>query len=126
MKKPLAVPKSALYGLDRWRELLGSPQILNSAYRNPAHNANTSGSAPDSRHMWGDAVDMRNVTQTQEEYKVKACLANYDTLNLNCDKSVPDARADYVEPKDLPNACGLVCVHADWRFHDVRIYNYSQ
>ncbi len=123
VEKPLIVPKSALYGLDRWRELMGSPQIINSAYRNPAHNS-VIGGASNSRHMWGDAIDIRNDSQTDTEHDQKACAAS--SLNavarggVSSCPSQPDAGADYVEPVTL--ACHLACVHADWRDHDRNSY----
>ena len=44
--------------LDALRRLLGRPLIVNSAYRDPLHNARVGG-APLSRHKVGDAFDLR-------------------------------------------------------------------
>lgn len=126
IKKPLTVSASSgspNYGLDKWRELIGLAQTVNSGYRNPSHNASVGGAAQ-SRHMYGDAVDLRNVARTEAEYWDKACKARKDynaTFISNCDQSQPDARADYVEP--LTGPCGYGCVHADWRSHDLNVYS---
>jgi len=61
--------------------------------------------------MYGDAVDLRNVTQTTQEYWNMANAARWGS---------PNADADYVEPLDGP--CALSCVHADWRNHDPNAY----
>ena len=44
--------------LDALRRMLGRPLIVNSAYRDPLHNARVGG-APLSRHKLGDAFDLR-------------------------------------------------------------------
>ena len=43
--------------LERLRGLIGKPLIINSAYRDPIHNALVGG-APMSRHKVGDAFDL--------------------------------------------------------------------
>jgi hypothetical protein len=104
VRRPLVRPASSGYGLDRWRELYGAPRIINSAYRNPVHNAGVGG-APNSRHIWGDASDLRNETGTLTEWQRMYDMAGPGYAN-----------ADYREPSTGP--CGLACTHADWRFHD--------
>lgn len=97
----LQVPSSAGFGLSKWREEIGIPRIINSAYRNPARNAGLyPPGAPQSRHMHGNAVDLRNVTRTTAEYDMMA-------------KAAAAANAGFIEP--LSGPCGLGCVHADWR-----------
>jgi hypothetical protein len=54
--------------------------------------------------MYGDAMDLRNESQTVQEYNEMANAAK----NGN-----PNAGASYVE--ELTGPCSLVCVHADWR-----------
>jgi hypothetical protein len=88
-------------GLGSWVTYIGSVHTINSAYRNPAHNAAVGG-APASRHLFGDAVDLQNVTRTQSEHDQLAAAAM-------------SAGADYIEPVTGP--CKLGCVHADWRSH---------
>lgn len=101
IRKPLTVAASDGYGLDKWREEYGSARIVNSGYRNPARNAAVGG-APQSRHMYGDAVDFRNVAVTEDEWnKMNAAAVR--------------AKADFIEPRNGP--CALNCVHADWRAH---------
>jgi hypothetical protein len=105
--QPLIIAKSSGYGLDRWREMLGAAQITNSVYRAPA----AVDGAAQSRHMYGDAVDLRNQTRTEAEYTAKASSAKGDPNNL----TIPHAQADFVEA--LSGPCGIGCVHADWRNH---------
>ena len=101
VREPLTI-SGAAYGLEEWRSLLGGvAQTVTSGYRGPAHNA-AIGGTPHSRHTHGDAIDLQNVTQTLDEYNVKATAAH-------------GAHADYVEP--TTGHCGLGCVHADWRDH---------
>jgi len=47
--------------LDKLREDVGKPLIINSAYRDPIHNARIGG-APLSRHKVGDAFDISTNT----------------------------------------------------------------
>ncbi|MGH7771977.1 MAG: D-Ala-D-Ala carboxypeptidase family metallohydrolase [Candidatus Binatia bacterium] len=102
IKRPLVVPKEELYGLDRWRQLYGEPRNVNSAYRHPACNQRHGG-ATQSRHMHGDAVDLRNESRTEEEW-------------LRMADTAWGAGADWVEPRNGP--CMIGCVHGDWRFTD--------
>lgn len=99
VRDPLIVAASSGYGLDLWRDYYGSSRIINSAFRAPNHNSSVGG-ARYSRHMFGDAVDLRNVSGTQNEWGDMVLAAQA-------------ADADYVEPQSGP--CGLGCTHADWR-----------
>lgn len=134
IKNPLTVNMNNGYGLDDWTNLLwqagwGSSQIILSTYRPPAYNEQKEGAA-NSRHQFGDAVDIQNVSQTQAEHDAKVCLASLNEAVVlspsgggvvSCpDWMTYDAAADYVEPTNL--ACGLRCVHADWRNHDYNVY----
>ena len=78
---------------------------LNSAYRNPSRHFNLPDCAPNcaanSRHMYGDAADMRNGTQSQQEW-------------LEMQQAAEAAFPSYIEPTNGP--CQLGCVHADWRY----------
>jgi len=91
-----------LSDIDLWRYNYGA-MTANSAYRNPAHNAAINGTH-NSRHMHGDAIDVANPTRNQTG---RAALI----AALPGGSSYPD----YIEPTQL--ACGLACVHADWRNH---------
>ena len=92
-------------GLRSWvvniKLLLGAKRPVNSAYRAPKRNKKIGGAAQ-SRHMYGDAIDLRNVTRTLAEYEAMRDAANV-------------AGADYIEPWIGP--CKDGCVHADWRSH---------
>ena len=101
IRSPLVAPASAGYGVDAWALQAGAPvRPLNSVYRNPARNFSVRG-APRSRHMFGDAVDMRNVTRTVQEWN-------------SLYKAARRARA--FTPEGLDGPCGIGCVHADWRY----------
>jgi hypothetical protein len=102
IRMPLVISQSAGYGLEKWASWLAPPNYpprhINSAYRTPAYNAGIGVSR--SRHMFGDAVDMRNESGLFGEWldmKIAALLSG----------------ADWTEPINGP--CGLACVHADWR-----------
>lgn len=101
VRQPLTISQSSGYGLDDWRANYGSSRIVNSAYRNPARNYAVGGAA-NSRHMFGDAVDLRNQSGGVPEWNAMVSAAN-------------SAKADFVEPQNGP--CGLACTHADWRSH---------
>lgn len=104
LQPSLLAPASLGYGLDRWRELIGVPRIINSAYRPPRYNrlGPARSIARGSRHMFGDAVDLRNESQTLEEWILMRDAARQTSPG-------------YVEPVDGP--CKLACTHADWRNH---------
>ena len=60
-------PKGAFVRkLDAFRERVGEPVYINSGIRCAAHNAAVSG-ADDSRHMYGDAADIRCDGKTPEQ-----------------------------------------------------------
>ena len=102
LRDPLLAGKDRGYGLDLWRENFGGARQINSAYRDPVHNKKQGG-AKRSRHMFGDAADVRNVTRSREEWERMWTAAQ-------------KAEADYIEP--LSGPCKLNCLHADWRNHD--------
>jgi hypothetical protein len=106
VRKPLIVPTSSMYGLDNWRDVYGASRIMNSAYRNPAHNYNLPGGpgAANSRHMHGDAADLRNQSGGVAEWNAMVGDAY-------------SANADFIEPSNGP--CMMACTHADWRYHDL-------
>jgi hypothetical protein len=54
---------SLLSGADNTRINYGQPLIVNSGYRNPARNYQVGGTA-DSRHMYGDAIDLHSNAST--------------------------------------------------------------
>ena len=60
-------PKEALIRkLDAFRERVGKPVYVNSGIRCPEHNAAVGG-AVQSRHLYGDAADIRCENKTPEE-----------------------------------------------------------
>jgi hypothetical protein len=103
IRQPLVISQTSGYGLDRWRVEYGGPRTINSAYRNPVHNDRIGG-ATNSRHMFGDAVDLRNESRTEGEWNAMVKAAGEGRAN-----------ADFIEPRNGP--CGIGCVHADWRDH---------
>ncbi len=99
IRGPLTIDKSSGYGLDKWRDAYGSSRIINSCYRSPKKNSDIGGAAQ-SRHMYGDAADLRNASGGDTEYNAMVTAAQ-------------TAKADYIEPVSGP--CAKACVHADWR-----------
>lgn len=53
----LLVDEEAMNALQKARELMGKPFVINSAYRSPEHNKRIGG-APLSRHVKGQAFDI--------------------------------------------------------------------
>jgi hypothetical protein len=99
VREPLVVPFEAGYGLNAWFFYVGE-RTITSGYRNPAKNfrLETPG-AVRSRHMQGDAVDVQNVTHTEQEHNDLSIAALW-------------TEASYIEPLELG---GYEHVHADWR-----------
>lgn len=103
VKDALIASQASGYGLDAWRADIGyGSRIINSGYRNPHRNGSTPGAANNSRHMYGDAADLKNQSGTDDEY-----WTMYNAAWA--------AAADFVEPPSGP--CAMVCTHADWRSH---------
>ncbi len=112
IRSPLVAPAAlapAGFGLDSWVLQLGGAPVrpLNSVYRNPVHNfaptsqcGGAASVATRSRHMFGDAADMRVISRTVQEWNSLFKAAQ---------------RAGAVTPEGINGPCGLACVHADWR-----------
>ena len=103
VRYPLVVPASLGYGFDYLVQLIGGElHPLTSGYRGPADNERVGRAFKRaSRHMFGDAVDMVNFTQSKAEHDTIEQLAK------------GQAGAGYVEP--LSGPCAYRCVHVDWR-----------
>ena len=67
----LVVDDQALDKLQALRTRLGKPLVLTSAYRSPAHNKRVGG-AKNSRHMQGDAFDVRMENHDPHEFEAAA------------------------------------------------------
>jgi hypothetical protein len=119
IRNPLVIPDSSGYGLDAWRQNYGSSRIINSGFRDPSQNTACGSTATSgSRHMFGDAVDLRNQSRTVMEWNNMFTAAN-------------DAGADYIEYPteaceggtfhiDVNGETYAGCIgwtHADWRDH---------
>jgi len=109
VKEPLAVPASYGYGLNSWQQRITQagvpgPRAIDSVYRDPIHQQVINKGAPNSRHQFGDAVDLNAQKNGQDDQ------ATWNKMI----KAARDAGADFVEPQNLP--CHLVCAHADWRY----------
>lgn len=78
---------------------------LNSAYRNPVHNARLPGSGKESRHIYGDALDFQtpSIGHTGPP--------NKNDWNILM-KAAEKAKPAYTEPYDQS---GAGHVHIDWR-----------
>jgi hypothetical protein len=100
-------------GLDTWVTLFNNtttflglnygPPTINSAYRDPEHNHNISPKYPNSRHVIGDAIDLKN-----NSWGTPLSLSEY-WFRYN---AAYDAGAAYVEPY---SAAAAGHAHADWR-----------
>jgi peptidase M15-like protein len=92
----------------------GAALTINSSFRSPTHNA-TIGGATYSRHMYGDACDIKNPDAgtgnqhaTWEEIADLATAAYHDGVGYGA----PGENATYVEPYHLTGTW----IHADWRY----------
>jgi len=104
--------KAIDYGLDLWIDKTKAinPNFgfnINSAYRNPVHNISVGGK-DNSRHIYGDAVDLNNDSQSLDEYNKRY-------------RAAKQAHADWLEDfEGKTGPCKAECVHADWRNHNKR------
>jgi uncharacterized protein YcbK (DUF882 family) len=93
-----------LAGIEGYRDLFG-PMVLNSTYRRPRRNATARGRT-NSRHMYGDAVDIDNPDKDNTE-----AAHTWDvmyTVGQNVSgATVLDSQQDPL--------CALRCLHIDWR-----------
>lgn len=69
----------AVDALERLRGFIGRPLIINSAYRDPIHNAMMEG-APLSRHKVGDAFDIRLAGLSRQELFVAAVECGFNGI----------------------------------------------
>jgi zinc D-Ala-D-Ala carboxypeptidase len=67
----ILINEAALDKLQALRDKINKPLILTSAYRSPAHNKRRGG-ARNSRHMLGDAFDIRMDNHDPHEFEVAA------------------------------------------------------
>lgn len=67
----ILIDDQALDKLQALRHNLGKPLVLTSAYRSPAHNKRVGG-AKNSRHMQGDAFDVRMENHDPHEFEAAA------------------------------------------------------
>lgn len=82
--------------LDRIRERVGFPLIINSGYRTPEHNARVGG-MPNSAHLRGHAADIRALTDGQRRAIAQAAIAEGITrigwartyIHLDVDPTLP-------------------------------------
>lgn len=72
----LMINEKAMDALQRLRELLGRPMIVNSGYRSAAHNK-ALGAAPNSYHMRAMAFDVRMDNQNPQEFERLARQAGF-------------------------------------------------
>jgi hypothetical protein len=72
----ILIDEQALDKLQKLRDALGKPLILTSAYRSPAHNKRVGG-AKNSRHMQGDAFDVRMENHDPHEFEAAARAAGF-------------------------------------------------
>jgi hypothetical protein len=122
VRRPLVIPAASGYGLDMWNSACMTQEgltsrTITSAYRNPKHNAKAGGK-PQSRHMFGDAVDLYNSSCATLACcgTPSSCSGAEEEWSAMIDAALI-AGADYTEPLNL--ACKYECAHADWRSHNL-------
>jgi hypothetical protein len=109
IQRPLVVPASSGYGLDKWLQEYQQSRTITSGYRSPSRNQ-AAGGAPNSRHILGDAIDFRNVSRTEDEL-------------IDMNEAAIGAKANFIEePGQAYCGTTLKCAHADWRFYDRNKY----
>jgi hypothetical protein len=72
----IIIDEQALDKLQKLRDALGKPLVLTSAYRSPAHNKRVGG-AKNSRHMQGDAFDVRMENHDPHAFEMAARAAGF-------------------------------------------------
>jgi hypothetical protein len=112
VKQSLVAASSSGHGLDRWqdeyRKLTGNltdQRVINSGYRDPVQNAACGSTAPNSRHQYGDAVDLMNVSRTGREWK------NIYVAAKRAGTYLPTDPTCNLKPR------WIGCVHGDYRNH---------
>jgi hypothetical protein len=53
----IKVSRDLARALEEYRELVGKPVVVRSAYRDPKHNSNVGG-VPNSQHLFGNSIDL--------------------------------------------------------------------
>ncbi len=74
-----------LGAIDHLRAAYGKPLILESAYRCPKHNKEIPGSAPDSKHMSGEAVDLKisRLNSFELGFLLQIIFSDYRSLGVS-------------------------------------------
>lgn len=76
-----AETRDALMRLDRLREAMGHPLLVNSGYRSPQHNAAVGG-AKASNHMKGIAFDISMANVDPHRFEVEAKKVGFNGIGL--------------------------------------------
>lgn len=77
----ILIDQEAMNRLQRMRDLMGKPLIINSAYRDPLHNARVGG-APRSMHKYGRAFDVSCRFKDRENLVAAAKEAGFSGLGF--------------------------------------------
>ncbi|MDW7678467.1 MAG: D-Ala-D-Ala carboxypeptidase family metallohydrolase [Bacillota bacterium] len=77
----VALTKALLEKLQRLRELAEAPVVVTSGYRNASHNARVGGS-PTSRHLSGEAADIRIPGLHPDEVAQLAVAAGFTGIGI--------------------------------------------
>jgi len=101
--------------LQNIRNVLGQPMTVNSGYRNPIHNAALPGSAPESRHIYGRAADIRVDDFNGDGVVNGSMIADPNFGAVGDDWAIlanlaRNEAATFIEPWTLTGAW----VHMDW------------
>lgn len=85
--------------LDRMRELLKMPLVIESGYRTAAHNARVGGKK-DSAHLLGWAADIRAIA-SETRFKIVNCALDLGFRRIGIGPSWVHLDEDTTKPKNL-------------------------
>ncbi|WP_093310502.1 YcbK family protein [Tindallia californiensis] len=77
----VAVKAELIEKLQRLRDLIGQPMIVTSGYRNQSHNAAVGGAAQ-SRHLTGEAADVRVAGMHPDEVAQLAAQVGFNGIGI--------------------------------------------
>lgn len=81
--KLVIIRHELLVNLEKLRAAYGRPVVLLDGYRCPKHNAQVSGSATDSQHMYGNAVDPDDLDMTRDQVRALHLFSGIGSKRAN-------------------------------------------
>lgn len=95
----LMIDARAMGMLQELRNRVGRPLVIHSAYRSPRHNANVGG-APRSRHMLGEAFDIRIAGHDPHELEELARAVGFCGIGRYPESATPFLHVDARRPEE--------------------------